>query len=128
MQQPDTSPFVSAHVEHDATSGALDHAHRGAELLAAVAASGTEHVSGEAFGVDPNQDVFSPVVVDASGDQGDVFDSVDEAAVAMCGEFPELGGHPGYGDFLYEGFTAASVFDQLLYGDQGEIVAITEFT
>ncbi len=83
-------------------------------MSTAVAASGAEDITGEAFGVDPDGDWF--VRVDLSPDEGEVFAVVCADAVEVAAEFTKIGRH--LNDFLAgdQSFRAASVFDELCDG------------
>jgi hypothetical protein len=61
-------PPLLAHIEDHTLSVFLDLAHGLMELIAAVTALGTEHISGQTFGVDSNQDLVARLNV--SLDQG----------------------------------------------------------
>ena len=73
--------LVAAEVDHDAGPLVGDLLHRRSELRAAVAASRTEHVAGQALAVDPNEDAAITVLVDTPGDvavhEGQVLDPVE---------------------------------------------------
>jgi hypothetical protein len=53
--QADAASFVAAQVDDQAEAFATDLSHRGLELLATVAAPRSERVTGEAFGMDPDE-------------------------------------------------------------------------
>jgi hypothetical protein len=53
--QADAASFVATQVDDQAKAFAADLPHRGLELLATIAAPGSEGVTGEAFGMDPDE-------------------------------------------------------------------------
>ena len=88
-----------------------DLAHRGVELLAAVAAFGAEDVAGQAFAVDPHQHVL--LVLYIAVDQREVLERVHFGAVGGDPEFTEDGGQPGVFAADDEVFVAAAVGDEV---------------
>ena len=128
MHQADAAALVAAHVEHDAAALAGHHRQRGVQLRAAVAAPGAEHVTGQALGVHPHQDVV-PVAVrpgDVAADQRDVLDLVVDAGVADRPELAVPGRDPGLGDALDVLLVLAPPLDQVGDGDQRQTVLVGE--
>src|SRR5690606_30133946 len=122
--QADAAPLVAAQVDDDAPALGLDAGQGGVQLGSAVAALGAEDVSGEAFGVDADEDVLP--VADVAVDQGDVLDAVDGGAVAVRGEGAVRGGQADLGLPAHGGLTAAAVGDEVLDGDDRQAVLAGE--
>ena len=128
MHQPDAAALVAAHVQHHAAALAGHHRQRGVQLRAAVAAAGSEHVTGQALGVHPHQHVM-PVAVrpgDVATDQRDVLDLVVDAGVADRAELAVPGRDAGLGDALDVLLVLAAPLDQVGDGDQREVVLVGE--
>ena len=75
-QQPDAASLVPAQIDHDPAAGVADLAERRLQLLAAVAASRTERVPGQALRVHPHQRRRSAARADLSQHQRDVLGAV----------------------------------------------------
>ncbi len=116
--QPDASPFLTEVEENAAFFGDLGES--GVELSAAVAASRSEDVTGEAFRVDADGDWL--VGVDVASDEGEVFGVVCGDVVEVALEVAVVGWE---GDGLLEvdeSFGVSSVFDDLGDGAGFELV------
>ena len=107
-------------VEEHAAALLLDPKERVLELLAAVAAERMEHVAGQAFGVDSDQNVV--LALHLALDHCDVVLLVDEGAEPHDAEVAELRRHVGLDHTLDELVVASPVGDQVADRDHLEAV------
>src|SRR6185295_20421692 len=120
VHQADAAPLVAAHVEHHATALPGYHRQRGVQLQTAVAAAGTEHITGEALGVHPHEHVVTVAVRsgDVAAHQRHVLDVVIDAGVADGPELTVPGRDAGLRDALDVLFVFAPPLDQV--GDRNQ--------
>jgi hypothetical protein len=115
---------VAAQVEHHAAALGGHRPQSRPQLPAAVAAQRTEHVAGQALGVDTDQHILA--VAEVAADEGDVFALVVAAGVADRGELAggerdARRGHP-----LDQLLEPATVGDQAGDGDHRQAVLSRE--
>ena len=89
VEQADAAPFVTAHVQHDASTLGTHLSQGGVQLRSTVTSARSEDVSGQTLGMDSGEDLGS--IPDVPGDQRNVFTAVDIAAVRHRAEVPVLG-------------------------------------
>ena len=116
--QTNASAFVTAHVENDAAPCLVDHAHGVVQLLTAVAAARSQCVAGEAFGVHTHEDILAIVGRHIPHNESDMLDTVDKAAVTNGTELAVVGRQLGFDNALNQVLVVATVFDELLDGNQ----------
>jgi hypothetical protein len=126
-EQADPTALMPAHVEHHAAGRLPDPVHSCGQLGAAIAAPGGEYIPGQALGVDPHQHVPACVLRflgDLSHHEGEAvyLAPVDGGAVANGGEDAVVGGYARFSRALDEGLGPVTVADQVLDGDQGQVM------
>jgi hypothetical protein len=89
VDQSDAAPFLLLVDEHSAPVEG-NEAHGFVQLIPAIAAFRSQHIPGQALGVDTDQDGI--LKVEIAGDQGNGFLSGHGIAKTIDREFPEAGG------------------------------------
>ena len=124
VQQADPAALVPADVEHDAATLGGHRVQGRVQLRSAVTAQRTQHVAGQALGVDPDQNVLA--VTDVAVDQRDQLAVGDRADVADGAELALRQGKSGVGDLADLHLARAAVGDQVGDRDQRQPVPAGE--
>ena len=101
--------------------GVGDQPEGGLELGPAVAATGAEHVAGQALAVHPDEHVLLPGGL--AHDEGQVGLVVDDALVGDAAEVAVLGRQASLGRAAHQPLGLAPVADEVGDGHQQEVVA-----
>jgi len=100
-----------AHVKDDALPFGLNHFHGMLELVAAVTAAAPENITGQAFGMHPDEDWI--ITLNLALDEGKVFQLIDGVVKGYGLEITEPGGEHDLGCFLDQGLMLHPVSDQV---------------
>jgi len=124
VDQADAAPFL-AHINNDALPRIADHSHRGVQLIAAVAAVGTENISGGAFRMHTNQNIVVRSYLSHYQSQMECIVNIVFINGQM--EFPAVArGQFCRSRFMNQRFVAHTVFDQIGDGGDFQIVLMSE--
>ena len=122
--QADAAPFL-VEVEDNALAGFVYHLHGAVQLLAAVAALGTEDVAGHAGGMHAHGDCL--VLFPFALNQGNVLEAVVLLAEGDKAEMAVLGGHVHLLAFLYEALVFKAVGNEVFDCDDVKPLALGKF-
>ena len=120
MAQADAAALVTAEVHDHALALGRDALEREVELRAAVAAHRTEHVTGEAFGVDAHEHVL--VARHLAAHERDVLGAVEQRLEHVRREVTVLGRDARFGDPPHQLLAVPAEPDQVRDGDEREPV------
>ena len=121
VQEADSAAFLT-HVQDDALPLGLDAGEGHLQLFAAVAQQRVEHVTGQALGVNADEDVLG--AIDVSLHQRDVLFVGQELSIRDRLELPELGREAHRNDALDELLDPAPVLDEVGDRHHLELVAL----